>query len=257
MILCDTHTHIYLSEFNSDRDEMVKRAIAAGVKYMFIPHVDSDTTEEFHELCDTYPKNCFPMMGLHPTSVKRKYQEELTLIEENLKSRKYYAIGEVGIDLYWDTSYKKQQEEVFARHIELAIEYDLPLVIHTRNSLEVAIEIVKGFNSDKLRGIFHCFPGNEEQAEEVAGIGFHVGIGGVVSYKNSLMARVVEALPLEHMVLETDAPYLAPVPMRGTRNEPSYIVNIAEKVASIKHTTPSKVAKQTTLNALNIFNITQ
>ncbi len=255
MTYCDTHTHIYLSEFNSDRPEMIRRALEAGVKYMFIPHIDSDTTEELHQLIDAYPSNCFPMMGLHPTSVKRKYQEELSLVEENLKTRSYCAIGEVGIDLYWDTTFKKQQEEVFVKEIELALLYDLPLVIHTRNSLEVAIEIVKTFRSDKLRGIFHCFPGNEAQAEEVADMGFLIGIGGVVTYKNSLMARVAEALPLEHLVLETDAPFLSPVPMRGTRNEPAYIPNIAEKVASLKHITLSKVARQTTQNALEMFTI--
>lgn len=255
MTLCDTHTHIYLPEFNADRNEMLQRAIDAGIRYMFIPHIDSGTTEDMLRICDEFPKNCFPMMGLHPTSIKHNYRDELAWAEECLKSRKYYGIGEAGIDLYWDTSFKKQQEKVFEREIELAAEYNLPLIIHTRNSLEVALEIVKSFNTAELRGIFHCFPGNAEQAEEVAETGFMLGIGGVVTYKNSLMAKVVEAIPLNYLVLETDAPFLAPVPCRGTRNEPSYIRYIAETIASIKGVSKAEVAKQSTANAMKIFKL--
>ena len=250
---------------------MIQRALDQKVSYMLLPHIDSKTTGAMNEMARQFPHCCLPMMGLHPTSVKENYTEELALVEKELAEGNYCAIGEVGIDLYWDTTFQKEQEIVFRREIELAEKYSLPLVIHTRNSLEVAIEIVKdmlkGNCSDNMSpsshdhintsppGVFHCFPGTVEQAEQVIKLGFYLGIGGVVTYKNSLMAKVVEAIPLEYIVLETDAPFLSPHPRRGTRNEPAFIPYIAQKIAEIKGISVDSVAEITTTNAKRLFRI--
>lgn len=234
---------------------MVQRALDKGVKYMLLPHIDSRSTEVLLEMARQFPACCIPMMGLHPTSVKENYREELAFIEDHLAKEKYCAVGEVGLDFYWDTTFRQHQEEALRYQIGLAVKYDLPLVIHTRNSLEITIEVVKSDEVTRLRGVFHCFPGTVEQAEEVVAMGFYLGIGGVVTYKNSLMAKVVEAIPLEYLLLETDAPFLTPVPKRGSRNESSFVYYIAQKVAELKRVELEEVAHVTTENAMQLFNI--
>ncbi|MCX6271410.1 MAG: TatD family hydrolase [Bacteroidetes bacterium] len=253
MQLIDTHAHLYLKEYRDDQDEMIQRAIEQGVAKMLIPHIDSRTSGDLHVLCDKYPDHLFPMMGLHPTSVKENYKEELELVEKQLANGKYCAVGEAGIDLYWDVTFRKEQEIAFRHQIDLAGQYELPLVIHTRNSLEEVIKVIKSDNRRKKRGVFHCFPGNIEQAEEVVGLGFYLGIGGVVTYKNSLMSKVVAAIDLKHLLLETDAPFLTPVPKRGMRNESAFVYYIAQKIAEIKGVDIEEVARITTLNAMELF----
>ncbi len=253
MMLIDTHAHLYLDDYKDDRDLMVRRALDEGVRYMLLPRIDSRTHQAMMSMAAQFPDSCLPMMGLHPTSVKEDWESELALVEEGLKSGSYCAVGEVGIDLYWDQTYRKEQEKVFVKEMEWSLMYGLPLVIHTRNSLEITIALIKDFNDRRLTGVFHCFPGTEEQAEEVIGMRFMLGIGGVVSYKNSQMSKVVEAIPLEHLVLETDAPFLSPHPKRGMRNESAFVAYVARKIAEIKNTGPEEVAGVTTDNALRLF----
>jgi len=255
MILIDTHTHLYLDAFNDDRDAMVQRALQAGVSYMLLPHIDSKTTNVLHSLCDQYPDNIFPMMGLHPTSVDGDYEKELAWIESQLPSRKYYAIGECGIDLYWDKTYSNEQEICLLRQAALAMDKDLPLVIHTRNSMDVTLDILESMADPTLRGVFHCFSGDKDQAERVVRLGFLLGIGGVLTFKNSGLAEAIENISLQYIVLETDAPFLPPVPHRGQRNESAYVALVAEKLATLKGTTVEEVARITTANAITLFNL--
>ncbi|MEI6575611.1 MAG: TatD family hydrolase [Bacteroidota bacterium] len=255
MILTDTHTHLYLDAFNDDRDAMVKRALEAGVKYMLLPHIDSETTDVLHQLSDQYPANIFPMMGLHPTSVKEDYEKELAWVEKNLSQRKYCAIGEVGIDLYWDKTFASQQELCLLRQTALAMDYDLPMVIHTRNSMDVTLDILESIADPMLRGVFHCFGGDKIQAERVIQLGFLLGIGGVLTFKNSNLAEVLADIDLQHIVLETDAPFLAPAPHRGARNESAYVVLVAKKLAEIKGVSVETLAKITSENAVRLFNL--
>lgn len=263
MMLIDTHTHLYLEDFNEDRSFMIQRALEKGVKYMLLPHIDSRSSQDMLDMARQFHENCIPMMGLHPTSVKENYREELNIIESYLENETFCAVGEVGLDYYWDTTFRQQQEEAFQYQIGLAAKYDLPLVIHTRNSLGEAIGMIKSLttltpehtNTLILRGVFHCFPGTVEQAREVVEMGFYLGIGGVVTYKNALMAKVVEAIPLENLLLETDAPFLTPVPKRGMRNESSFVYYIAQKIAEIKGIDIEEVAGVTTKNAELLFNI--
>ncbi len=256
-IFADTHNHIYLDSFDKDRDEVIARAIKAGVNYMFLPNIDSSSIQDLGSVVATHPDSCFPMIGLHPTSVKADYREQMGVIEMELRENRdrYCAVGEIGIDLYWDRSFAKEQEDVFVRQIELALEFDLPIVIHTRNSMDLALAVVEKFQSRELTGIFHCFSGNTGHAERAIEVGFKLGIGGVVTFTNSGLQKVVEAIPLEHLLLETDAPFLAPVPYRGKRNEPSYIPLIAEKIAELKHIPIETVAEVTTNSALKLFKI--
>lgn len=253
MFLIDTHTHLYLEEFDDDRFEVVRRAIAAGVEIMVLPNIDSESIENVVRLAEQFPQNCFPAMGLHPTSVKENYKTELAVVEEELKKRKYWAIGETGVDLYWDKTFLKEQEICFNRQLELALTYDLPIIIHARNSLDEIFDILRNFGRKLPKGIFHCFPGDVKEAEKAVELGFLLGIGGVVTFKKSGMADVARAIPLEYIVLETDAPYLAPVPFRGKRNESAYIVHIAEKIAEIKNLPLEEVAHITTENAKRVF----
>jgi TatD DNase family protein len=263
MILVDTHAHLYASEFDSDRDEMISRAMTAGVKLFFLPNIDSSSIPGMLALAEKYPGTCFPMMGLHPCYVTKTYEDELKVVTEELKksisfpnARKYWAVGEIGIDLYWDKTFFEEQKEVFRYQIELAKQYKLPIVIHTRNSFEEAFEIVEKLNDSSLTGIFHCFSGNAEQAEKVIGLGgFKLGIGGVVSFKNSGVDKIVSGIGLEHIVLETDAPYLAPVPHRGKRNESAYVRLVAEKIAAVKGISLEEVAAVTTGNAKKLFGV--
>lgn len=258
MYLCtmdfvDTHTHLYLDEFNEDRSTVVENAIRAGVGRMMLPNIDSATVLPMLSLCDAYPENCFPMIGLHPTSVKENYKDELAAMECWLLDRKFYAIGECGIDLYWDKTFATEQEFVFRHHIDLARAYDLPLIVHIRESFNEVIKILKDVNKPDLRGIFHCFSGSVEQAKQAIGLGFCLGLGGVITFKNNKMQETLKHIGTEHLLLETDAPFLAPVPYRGKRNEPSYIPLVAEKVAEIKGISVEEVARVTTENALRLF----
>jgi TatD DNase family protein len=257
MIFCDSHTHLYAEEFANDLESVIRRAEAAGVNQLFIPNVDSETFGPMMNLSKRFPGICHPMAGLHPTSVKGDFKEELNAVARSLKTSrdKLVAIGEIGIDLYWDKTFEKEQREAFAFQLDLAREFDLPVVIHTRNSMEVALEIIEERNDPVLRGVFHCFSGNTDQANRAVSLGFFLGIGGVITYKNSGLQSVVEKTGLEHLLLETDAPWLPPVPHRGERNEPAYIPLIAAKVAEIKKTTVEEVAETTTKNALNLFRI--
>ncbi len=253
MMFIDTHTHLYSEEFNDDRTQMIDHAISKGVTRFYLPNIDSESINGMLELELQYPDHCFPMMGLHPCSVKENYKEELALVKEWLGKRKFLAIGEIGLDLYWDKTFIKEQEIAFRQQIEWALEYNYTIDIHCRNAFDEIYTILASYQ--KLpKGIFHCFSGTIEQAEQVLGLGiFKLGIGGVVTFKNSGLDKVVEQLDLKHLILETDAPYLAPAPYRGKRNESSYIPLIAEKIAILKGTTFEEVAKVTTQNALEIF----
>ncbi|HPR26998.1 TatD family hydrolase [Lentimicrobium sp.] len=253
MIFTDTHTHLYLEEFDQDRREVIEKATGAGVRYMLLPNIDSTSISTMLALADEFPANCFPMMGLHPTSVKENFREELAIVENQLQNRRFYGIGECGIDLYWDKTFAKEQEVVFRHHIELALSYNLPLIVHIRESFNEVIRILRDANKPDLRGIFHCFSGSPEQAKQAAGLGFSLGLGGVITFKNNKMQETLKHVGMEHLVLETDAPFLAPMPYRGKRNDPSYIPLIAEKVAEIKGISVEEVARATTENARKLF----
>jgi len=253
MFLIDSHTHLYLEEFNTDRKEMVERAISSGIKYMFLPNIDSSSVAGMLDLCNIFPQNCYPMMGLHPTSVKGNYLDELKVVDEWLGKKKFYAIGETGIDLYWDKTHQKEQEAAFIHQINLAKKYSLPIVIHSRNSFDELFSILENHAGNDLKGVFHCFTGNLAQAEKIIEMGFLLGIGGVVTFKNSGLAEVIDKLNLSHIILETDSPFLAPVPYRGKRNESAYISVIAEKIAGIKKMSVEDVASITTANSLKLF----
>jgi TatD DNase family protein len=256
MTLTDTHTHLYSKEFDTDRSTLIQKAIDNGVKRFFLPNVDSECIAAMLEVEQQFPNNCFAMMGLHPCSVNADYQKELAIVEDWLSKRKFVGIGEIGIDLYWDKTFFVQQQDAFRRQIALAKKYNLPFVIHSRNSFNEVMEIVNEFKNDNIKAIFHCFSGNVQQAEQVIAMGnFKLGIGGVVTFKNSGLDKVVEAIDLKHLVLETDAPYLAPVPHRGKRNEPDYLLLIAKKIAEIKNRSIEEVAAITTQNSVEVFGV--
>lgn len=256
MTYTDTHTHIYSEKFKEDQDEMINRAIASGVTRMFMPNIDLDSVEEMHQLAQKYPINCFPMMGLHPCDVKEDVDAVLAEMRKLLEEHNYVAVGEIGIDLYWDKTFQKEQERAFRTQIEWAKELNLPIVIHCREAFDEILSILDELNDDRLKGIFHCFTGSLEQAKHVLNYGdFYLGIGGVVTFKKSGLDKVVQSLSLSDIVLETDAPYLSPAPFRGKRNEPSYIPHIAEKVADLLKTTVKEVAEVTTRNSKNIFGL--
>lgn len=249
----DTHTHLYSEEFNADRFDRINDAIQKGVTKFYMPNVDSTSIDDMLELEVHFPEQCLPMMGLHPCSVKESYREELDIMKKWLDLRRFSAIGEIGIDLYWDKTFIKEQELAFREQVFWALEYNYTIVIHCRNAFDEIFSILKSF--DRLpKGIFHCFSGDFIQAEKILSLGnFKLGIGGVVTFKNSGLDNVVELLKLSDIVLETDAPYLAPVPHRGKRNESSYIPLIAQKIAEIKGVTVKEVAEVTTQNAIEIF----
>lgn len=253
--LTDTHTHLYADEFDPDRDEVIKKSMNEGITRFFLPNCDKSTINKMLVLSEKYPSNCFPMMGLHPCSVNENYQEELNLVEEWLYKQQFCAIGEIGIDLYWSTTYKKEQEIAFKKQIEWSIDLKLPIVIHSRNSFDEIYQLLSSCSKNSVKGIFHCFSGTAEQAQMIIDLGFYLGIGGVVTYKNSGLDKIVELIDLKHIVLETDAPYLAPAPFRGKRNESTYIRIIAQKIADIKQTSVDTVAKITTANSKAIFGI--
>lgn len=255
MIFVDTHTHLYLEQFDDDRELIVQNAIDKGVKFMLLPNIDQGSFEQMQSLNKQFPKNCLPMIGLHPTSVGENYKDELRFVEQELSTGKYCAVGEIGIDLYWDKTYKEQQEEAFRHQLRLAKQYNLPVSIHTRDAFDEIYKIVAEEKSDKLKGIFHCFTGTIEQSEKIAELGFLMGIGGVVTFKNSGLDKVLKEIPLNHLVLETDSPFLAPTPFRGKRNESAFTIMIAEKIAEIKEISLEEVAEVTSQNAISIFNL--
>ncbi|MCW3123238.1 MAG: TatD family deoxyribonuclease [Flavipsychrobacter sp.] len=252
MIFTDSHTHIYDEQLLAD-EHQVQRAIDAGVTKMFMPNCDSTTIESMLQMADQWPENCLPMMGLHPCYVKEHYKQELSIVVDWLQKRKFYAIGEIGLDYHWDLTFKEQQVESFETQIDLALQYDLPVVIHSRESTADCIDIVRKKQNGKLKGIFHCFSGTIEEAQQIVELGFYLGIGGVVTYKKTNLPEVIQAVSLAHIVLETDAPYLAPVPYRGKRNESSYIPIIAAKIAEVLDISVEEVAAATTANNQKIF----
>ncbi len=251
--LVDTHTHLYAEEFDADRREMVGRALHDGVQKMYLPNIDRSSLDAMLRLCEEFPLNCFPMMGLHPCSVTGDYKKELALVENELAKGTYVGVGETGIDLYWDKTFIEEQKDSFRLHVKWAAELDLPLIIHTRNSFDIAFDIVA--EADKIpRGIFHCFGGTFEEAEKIISLkSFKLGIGGVITYKNSTLPEVIKKVDLKHLVLETDSPYLPPVPFRGKRNESAYIKHIASRLAEIKDITMEELATITTRNAKEVF----
>jgi TatD DNase family protein len=253
----DTHTHIYAEDFDPDRDDMILRAREQNLTRLFLPAIDSTYHEKMLQVSAQYPRMCYPMMGLHPTSVKDNYRDELQVVEEHLANRahKFYAIGEAGIDLYWDKTHEAEQRDALNIQFDLALQYDLPMVIHTRNSMDITLKMIASRNDPRLRGVFHCFSGDEAQAKQAIALGFMLGIGGVVTYKNSGLQPVVQNIPLEYILLETDAPWLTPVPHRGKRNEPAYIPLIAQKIAEIKRVSVEEVAGVTTVNAERVFGV--
>lgn len=251
----DSHTHLYLDAFEDDRDLMIQRALEAGVKRLLLPNIDSQTTEAVFSLAESYPGFCFPMMGLHPTSVKENYLDELKLIEEELDPERIIAIGETGIDLYWDKSFLRQQEDVFQTQIGWAQDLDLPLVIHARDSFPEIFSSLDRAGGPGLKGVFHSFTGTHEDLERALSYNFMIGINGIVTFKNSGLAKVVESIPREKLLLETDSPFLAPHPFRGRRNESSYLTEIAAKVAEIYNLKLEELARITTRNAEELFNL--
>lgn len=254
MIFTDTHTHLYSKEFDTDRTTLIQKAIDAGITRLFMPNISSESITGMLEVEKQFPENCFPMMGLHPCSVGEDVEAQLQTVEAWLAKRNFTAIGEIGIDLYWDKTFFKQQQDAFRKQITLAKKYALPYVIHCRNAFDETMEIVSEFKNEQIKAIFHCFSGNVQQAEQVIAAGdFKLGIGGVVTFKNSGLDKVVEAIDLKHLVLETDAPYLAPIPYRGKRNEPDYLLLVARKIAEIKNISLEEVAAVTTENSKQLF----
>ena len=249
----DTHCHLYVAEFDNDRASMLDRAVASGTTHMMLPNIDLESVDRILSLANEQPGHCFPMMGLHPCSVKENYKTVLEGIERLLFNGKYIGVGETGIDLYWDTTFKQQQIEVFELQIDWALQLDLPVIIHSRESLDLNIEIISRKQDGRLGGIFHCFGGSLEQAQRIHGLGFKLGIGGTVTYKNSTLPGVLPEIPSSMIVLETDAPYLTPVPFRGKRNESSYIPIIAAKVADILQISLAELSRLTNENAAEVF----
>ena len=255
MIFTDTHTHLYAEEFKNDRSVMIHRAIEAGVSRMFLPNIDCSSIQPMLDLVWEFRENCFPMMGLHPCSVDEHFEAQLFQIQKWFKKRKFYAVGEIGLDYFWSLDFKEQQIIAFKKQLQWAINLNLPVVIHSRNSTDEIISIIKEMQHLQLRGIFHCFSGNEEQAKQIISIGFYLGIGGVLTFKNSGIDQAIQHISLDHLVLETDSPYLAPVPNRGKRNESAYIIEVAKKLAELKGISIEKVAEVTTENSRKIFGI--
>ncbi len=253
MFIVDTHCHLYSDEFKEDIAGVIRSAREAGVQQFYLPNIDSTSIDDMLALEEKYPGVCIPMMGLHPCYVKENYKEELSLVEEWLRKRHFAAVGEIGLDFYWDTSFTTQQYEAFHRQITWAKQYGLPIVIHTRNAMQEAIDVVKEHADGTLRGIFHCFGGSLPEAEQIIDLGFLLGIGGVLTYKKSGLKEVLKSISLEHLVLETDAPYLSPVPFRGKRNESAYLRYVVNDLAELKQVPAEEVARITTANANLVF----
>jgi TatD DNase family protein len=253
ILFTDTHCHLYADDFDADRDQVIEQALRSGVNKILMPNIDLESMPRMNDLQQRYPEICFSMIGLHPTSVKADYHEKLIQIEQELERGRYIAIGETGIDLYWDTSTKEIQIDSFEQHIIWAKTYNLPIVIHSRESLDLNINLIKKHQDGNLRGVFHCFGGTFEQAMSIHELGFKVGIGGVITFKKSELGSLLPAIPKEMIVLETDSPYLAPTPHRGKRNEPSYILLIAQKTAECLSLSLADLALLTNSNATEVF----
>ncbi len=253
MRIIDTHTHLYVEQFDGDRREVVNKALDEGVDRMYLPNIDSSSINSMLSLEASFPDHCIAMMGLHPCSVKDNYKEELRLVKEWLDKRPFAAVGEIGIDLYWDKTFFEQQKDAFLTQIQWAKDLNLPIVIHSREATDIIIALLQEVNDDKLRGIFHCFTGNAAQAQRIIDLDFYLGIGGVLTFKKAGLDKTMEQVGLEYVVLETDSPYLAPSPYRGKRNESAYVKRVLEKLADIKAVSVEEVAMLTTSNALKIF----
>lgn len=255
MIFTDTHTHLYASEFDEDRNEMIERATNAGISRFFIPAIDSNYIEKAYQLEADYPENIFLMAGLHPCYVKENYFDELEIVAQQLESKKFYAIGEIGIDLYWDKSTLEIQKQAFRTQIQWAKKHKLPIVIHCREAFDEVFEVLESEKSEDLFGIFHCFTGNFDQAKQAISYNLKLGIGGVVTFKNGKIDQFLNQIDIKNIVLETDSPYLAPLPYRGKRNESSYLINIAQKIAEIYQLPIDEIARITTENSKMVFGI--
>jgi TatD DNase family protein len=255
MRFIDTHAHLYSSPIKENIEGIMKNAMDNGIDTIIMPAIDSTTLEAMLEVEKTYPENCMAMMGLHPCSVKENVKEELAIIEAQLQKRKFIAIGEIGLDYYWDKTFTTEQMHAFEIQMQWALDYKLPIAIHTRNAMGETIEAVKPFAKKGLRGIFHCFSGSKESAEQIISMDFHLGLGGVLTYKNTGVAEAIKDIPMEWLVLETDAPYLSPVPYRGKTNEPSYMIHVAMKLAEIKNLPLHEIASITTNNAEKLFGL--
>lgn len=262
-MLTDTHTHLYSEEFSPDRELVIRHAIEKNVTRLFLPNIDSSSVKDMMALVNQFPNNCFPMMGLHPCSVNEKFEQELKIVEEWLSKETFYALGEIGLDFYWDLNFAGQQIAAFRKQTELALQFNLPIVIHSRtdfkktnrNAFDEIISILLEIKNEKLKGVFHCFTGTLEEAKRVIDLGFYLGIGGAVTFKNSELPKVIEQIDLKHLVLETDSPYITPVPFRGKRNESGYLIYVAQKIAEVKKISVEEVARITTENSKNLFGI--
>ncbi len=255
MTLIDTHAHIYLDEFDEDRQNMLERAEKEGVEKILMPSIDSNTHERLLKTEEQFPGLCQSMMGLHPCSVKENFKIELQTVQEYLEKKRFIAIGEIGLDFYWDLTYKDQQCETFEQQIEWALQYNIPIVIHSRNSLEECIHVIRKWQNGNLKGVFHCFSGSREQAQKISDLGFYMGIGGVLTFKNSGLDKLMKDVSLDKIILETDSPYLSPVPFRGKRNECSYLKFIVNKLAEVSEKHVEEVATITTTNAQKLFGL--
>ena len=257
MNLIDTHTHLYLNEFKDDLDAVINDAIKNQITKFLLPNINSETTESMMRICKKYPKNCYPMMGIHPCDVKEEsIENEISHVTEMIERYKFIAIGEIGIDLYWDKTTLGLQKDAFRMQIKIAKKHNLPIVIHVRESFNEAIDIVEELNDESLSGVFHCFTGNVQEAQRIIDLkGFYLGIGGVLTFKNSGLDETIRNIDANHLLLETDAPFLAPTPFRGKRNESKYIKNIAEKLSEIHNLSLKDIASITTQNAMTLFNL--
>lgn len=252
----DTHTHLFVDAFDKDRKEVVQKSIDAGVERMLLPNIDIDTIDAMNQMAKEFPEHCFPMMGLHPGSVKEDWEERLEIIRKHLFEGRYIAVGEIGMDLYWDKTFVNEQREAFRRQVEWAKELQLPIVIHAREAFDEIFEVVDELNDERLTGVFHCFTGTVEQANRVIGYGgFKLGIGGVLTYKKAALDQVLANVDLNHLILETDSPYLPPVPYRGKRNESSYILHIAEKLTDVYGVSLKEIEEKTTRSARELFKL--
>ena len=255
MSLIDSHTHLYLEEFNNDRDDVIKNAVKAGVSKLCLPNIDVSSLKDLLSLTEKYPENCYPMIGLHPTSVKENFKVDLELLEAEITAHDFIAIGETGIDLYWDKSYRTEQEESFRIQCEWALKYNLPIVIHARESFAEIYSVLDQFKSSEIQGVFHSFTGSAGDVEKIMEYDFYFGINGILTFKNAQLANVVPLIPTNRILLETDSPFLAPVPKRGKRNESSYTLFIAKKLSEILDVNINEVEKLTTENAKRLFKI--
>ena len=254
-MIIDTHSHIYLPEFDADRAEMVKRAENEGISLILMPAIDNQTHSRMVGVEQDFSGTCRGMMGLHPCSVNARYQEELKIVQDHFEQREFVAVGETGLDFYWDRTFTKEQYESFQIQIELAMQYDIPIVIHSRNSIDECIKVIGNNQKGNLKGVFHCFSGNIEQAKQITELGFYLGIGGVITFKNSGLDQVMVDVDMTNVILETDAPYLAPVPFRGKRNECSYLKYVVEKLSEIKNISKDEIEMVTTENAKKLFSL--